>query len=170
MLTYIIIATMGRRPNQVILEFFERGEKLAGPSNRYKHTCRHCGKEIDNGRHERLTGHMINDCPKLSEETRARLLLRLHGLEHAAQPASQTQTEPSKDLDLPFSPARPQNFDGLNVLAEASRRVGIQTPKQKGHSTSSYPPLDPILDQDLPDEFVNSDDAFDGYVSATTGK
>ena len=30
---------MGRKPNQLILEFFERGQKLEDASNRYQHTC-----------------------------------------------------------------------------------------------------------------------------------
>jgi hypothetical protein len=159
---------MGRRPNPIILEHFTRGDKLKNTSNRYEHTCNYCGTHIENGRHEHLTHHMIDVCPGLSEAERARILLKLHGLEHAAQPTSQNAGS-SRDFDLPFSPSRPQNFDGLNVLAEASRRVGIQTPKKKGHSTDSHPPLDPALGQDLPDEFINSDNAFTGYVSATTG-
>lgn len=37
---------MGRRPNQLILEFFERGPKLEDASNRYQHTCKSCGEKV----------------------------------------------------------------------------------------------------------------------------
>lgn len=33
-------ATMGRRPNALILQYFERGPKLQDQSNRYPHTCK----------------------------------------------------------------------------------------------------------------------------------
>ena len=165
---------MGRRPNPIILEHFERGAKLSDSSNRYHHTCRNCGQEFDRGRHEQLTAHMTDECPSLTDEERARILLKLHGLEHAAQSTSSNQNGnsigPGRNIDLPFSPSRPQNFDGLNVLAEASRRVGIQQPKKKGKIIGRHPPLDPALEPDLPNQFVNaSDDDFDGYVSATNG-
>ncbi|KAK4560412.1 hypothetical protein LTR86_005608 [Recurvomyces mirabilis] len=34
---------MGRRPNQLVLQLFTRGEKLPDASNRYRHTCRPAG-------------------------------------------------------------------------------------------------------------------------------
>jgi hypothetical protein len=37
---------MGRKPNQLILEFFERGPKLEDASNRYQHTCKSCGEKV----------------------------------------------------------------------------------------------------------------------------
>jgi hypothetical protein len=39
-------SNMGRRPNQLILEFFERGPKLEDASNRYQHTCKSCGEKV----------------------------------------------------------------------------------------------------------------------------
>lgn len=35
-----------RRPNQLILEYFERGPKLEDASNRYQHTCKSCGEKV----------------------------------------------------------------------------------------------------------------------------
>lgn len=168
------VGTMGRRPNPIILDHFERGAKLNDNSNRYSHTCKNCGQEFDRGRHEQLTAHMTDECPSLTDEERARILLKLHGLEHAAQSAPQhhsgMSTGAGRNFDLPFSPSRSHNFDGLNVLAEASRRVGIQAPKKKGKSPGRNPALDPALAPDLQNEFVNnSDDGLDGYVSATNG-
>lgn len=37
---------MGRRPNQLVLEFFHRGPKLQDASNRYEHTCKRCGEVV----------------------------------------------------------------------------------------------------------------------------
>lgn len=167
---------MGRRPNAIVATHFERGPKIPDNSNRYRHTCKNCGHEFPTGRHEQLTAHMTDDCPALNDEERARILLKLHGLEHAAHSATQNQnavaaaTAVTRNFDLPFSPSRPSNFNGLNVLAEASRRVGIQPAKERGRNSDSDTPLDPALAQDLPDEFVNnSDDAFEGYVPAANG-
>lgn len=166
---------MGRRPNAIVLAHFERGAKIPDNSNRYHHTCRNCGQEFSTGRHEQLTAHMTDVCPSLTDEQRARILLKLHGLENAAPSAPQNQNGtsagPGLHFNLPFSPSRPSNFNGLNVLAEASRRVGIQPAKKMDAGPDDNdPPLDPALAHDLPDEFVNSDDAFEGYVSAANGE
>ena len=40
------VANMGRKPNALILEFFERGAKLADQSNRYEHSCKRCGQVV----------------------------------------------------------------------------------------------------------------------------
>jgi hypothetical protein len=32
----------------LILEFFERGAKLADQSNRYEHSCKRCGQVVSN--------------------------------------------------------------------------------------------------------------------------
>lgn len=37
---------MGRRPNALMVEFFERGKKLEDNSNRYQHTCQRCGQLV----------------------------------------------------------------------------------------------------------------------------
>lgn len=37
---------MGRRPNQLVLEFFQRGQKLPDASNRYEHSCKRCGEAV----------------------------------------------------------------------------------------------------------------------------
>lgn len=39
-------ASMGRRPNIIVAEFFSRGAKLEDASNRYQHTCRRCGELV----------------------------------------------------------------------------------------------------------------------------
>lgn len=37
---------MGRKPDPLILEFFERGQKLDDQSNRYEQTCKRCGHVV----------------------------------------------------------------------------------------------------------------------------
>jgi len=37
---------MGRRPNQLVLEYFNRGHKLPDSSNRYEHTCKRCNQLV----------------------------------------------------------------------------------------------------------------------------
>jgi hypothetical protein len=41
-----VTPTMGRKPNQLVLEFFHRGRKLEDASNRYEHTCKRCGDVV----------------------------------------------------------------------------------------------------------------------------
>lgn len=45
-LRFFSAPVMGRKPNQLILEFFERGPKLEDASNRYQHTCKSCGEKV----------------------------------------------------------------------------------------------------------------------------
>lgn len=42
---------MGRKPNPLILEFFERGPKIGDQSNRYQHTCKRCGEVVSLARY-----------------------------------------------------------------------------------------------------------------------
>lgn len=37
---------MGRKPNTLVLEFFDRGDKLDDNSNRYQQTCKRCGEFV----------------------------------------------------------------------------------------------------------------------------
>ncbi|KAI0379792.1 hypothetical protein F5Y04DRAFT_259149 [Hypomontagnella monticulosa] len=75
---------MGRRPNPLILEFFERGAKLQDNSNRYHHRCRACGEDFPKGRIEGLTTHLTKKCPAISEADRVHALLSLHGISTGA--------------------------------------------------------------------------------------
>ncbi|OQU96826.1 hypothetical protein CLAIMM_02853 [Cladophialophora immunda] len=130
---------MGRRPNPLMAEFFERGAKIGDSSNRYEQTCRRCGEHFPRGRSEAMVTHLTKKCPAVSNAERTKIILRLHDLslpdvhpyidptfnperaendERAAE-----QDESDNSARLPYGQSR-QNFDGLNVLAEASRRVG----------------------------------------------
>ncbi|GAP91921.1 putative zn 2cys6 transcription factor protein [Rosellinia necatrix] len=75
---------MGRRPNPLILEFFERGAKLNDNSNRYHHRCKACGEDFPKGRIDSLTNHLTKKCPAISEADRINACLALHGISHAS--------------------------------------------------------------------------------------
>ena len=135
---------MGRRPNQVILRYFERGAKL--PNNRYMQVCRKCGQEYPKGRIETLTAHLIKKCPVLSLAERTAILLELHDLgtpqssDRGATPTRQSL--PSNPVILPPTPTR-SNYNGLNVLAEASRQVGVPVSYPNSHQLFPEDALDP---------------------------
>lgn len=119
---------MGRKPNQLILEYFTRGPKLEDASNRYQHTCKACGEKFPKGRIDSLTTHLVKKCQAISMSARQSIVMRIHDLPalddsdpNKAAMLAKLQ-KGGKDSDLPYS-TRPA-FDGLNVLAEASRRVG----------------------------------------------
>jgi len=129
---------MGRKPNQLILEFFHRGPKLEDASNRYQHTCKACGEVFPKGRIDSLTNHLVKKCQAIPLRDRQRVLLRLHELPDLTDGDS-TKDSPTgkqgKAGDNGF-PNR-QNFDGLNVLAEASRQVGASdVTKRPGYTQS----------------------------------
>lgn len=126
---------MGRKPNQLILEFFIRGQKLEDASNRYQHTCKACGEMFPKGRIDSLTNHLVKKCQAIPLRDRQRVLLRLHELPDLTD--SDQNKDPNlaaaakgKSSDLPFTTR--QNFDGLNVLAEASRQVGASDQTKRG--------------------------------------
>lgn len=134
---------MGRKPNQLILEFFERGPKLEDASNRYQHTCKACGEKFPKGRIDSLTTHLVKKCQAIPVRDRQRALLQLHELPTTIDPSSTTATKangngvPSKekDKDLPFAGRSPwgsgAGLIGLDALAEASRQVDASTAGNK---------------------------------------
>ncbi|KAI5918615.1 hypothetical protein F4810DRAFT_567102 [Camillea tinctor] len=75
---------MGRRPNPLILEFFERGAKLNDNSNRYHHRCKACGEDFPKGRIDSLTNHLTKKCPAISEAERINACLALHGINNGS--------------------------------------------------------------------------------------
>lgn len=128
---------MGRKPNQLILEFFIRGQKLEDASNRYQHTCKACGEKFPKGRIDSLTNHLVKKCQAIPLRDRQRVLLRLHELPDLADgdpnkdPTVARATKGKNGGDVSFTTQR-QNFDGLNVLAEASRQVGASDQGKRG--------------------------------------
>lgn len=117
---------MGRKPNPLILEYFERGPKLKDNSNRYQHTCRQCGENFPKGRIDSLTTHITKKCPAISDSDRMRACLELHGIASAkaALPASHPPTGAQVTSQQLLSDL-PQPWSALETLAEASRQVDL---------------------------------------------
>lgn len=122
---------MGRRPNPLILEYFERGPKLNDNSNRYPHTCKQCGENFPKGRIDSLTTHITKRCPAIPESERMRACLELNGIAHArphGQRASHTPVPTDDHETLPDTrevEVTPQGWSALETLAEASRQVDL---------------------------------------------
>ncbi|MCJ1384280.1 hypothetical protein MMC17_007396 [Xylographa soralifera] len=130
---------MGRKPNQLVLEFFSRGPKLEDASNRYQYTCKACGEHFAKGRMENLASHLAKQCGALSGEDRNRALLqlrqvpeqsskdRLVGNVHGGGSArgfdgrDEKPSAPSSSVTVPSVLGK--RLSGLEALAEASRRV-----------------------------------------------
>jgi hypothetical protein len=146
---------MGRKPNTVVSAHFTRGTKISDASNRYHWTCKQCGEGFPKGRIEGLYNHITKRCTALSLEEKSALVLKIHEFGLAASLAGGTKNkenlEKRKEAQSPFSKARHQSFNGLNVLAEASRQVvarqhsssPVLTPEDGMGGTSMV--LDPAL-------------------------
>ena len=116
---------MGRKPNQIILTFFERGTKLKNASNRYEYTCKSCGQHFHAGRTEALIRHLKSVCP--DSAARERL--------DAFQ--SETSTDPQQS-----------NLTGSEALAEASTTVEDHG-KPGCHGATPTELVDPLLQEIL---------------------
>ncbi|KAF2460891.1 hypothetical protein BDY21DRAFT_134317 [Lineolata rhizophorae] len=156
---------MGRKPNQLILEFFERGPKLEDNSNRYQHTCRSCGEKFPKGRIDSLTNHLVKKCPALPMRDRQRAILQFHELpdlpEHAAAVAAANGgASTSQAMELPFAPKQPA-MSGLDALAEVSRHhldykqrsnapgAAGRGGKRSSNRSNAQPPPPPFTADDL---------------------
>ncbi|PGH14171.1 hypothetical protein AJ80_06040 [Polytolypa hystricis UAMH7299] len=120
---------MGRKPNAIVSEFFSRGAKLRDSSNRYEHTCKLCGQNFPKGRADSLLSHLTKTCQAISASDKQRVIrlwrITPDGANGKKSSASSRMVR-GKTLNLPFA-AKQGGFgglNGLNVLAEASRRVG----------------------------------------------
>ncbi|KAK4165129.1 hypothetical protein QBC43DRAFT_316071 [Cladorrhinum sp. PSN259] len=121
---------MGRRPNALILQYFERGPKLKDQSNRYPHTCKACGEHFPRGRLDSLTNHLTKKCPAISEADRMTALLGISGMSHATQQKFQQQ-QAQQDLNRAYDgtgvdlPINDRDWTALGVLAEVSRQIDL---------------------------------------------
>ncbi|KAI9746198.1 MAG: hypothetical protein M1818_000879 [Claussenomyces sp. TS43310] len=111
---------MGRKPNQLILEFFERGQKLEDSSNRYQHTCKACGEKFPKGRIDSLTAHLVKKCPAISLRDRQKALLQLNDLPDLPDARNGQANNPQVEL-----PVGNRNWTALETLAEVSRQIDL---------------------------------------------
>ncbi|KAH8839735.1 hypothetical protein MCOR27_010815 [Pyricularia oryzae] len=157
---------MGRKPNALILQFFERGPKLADNSNRYPHTCKSCGENFPKGRIDSLTNHLTRKCPAISESDRVRACLTIHGfnkaaVEHtrasvasataAAAAAVRPPADIQQDLDLVQ-----RDWTALETLAEVSRQIDLsEKHDDRGNPAgASLATESTLLGQDIHDQFL----------------
>lgn len=100
-------------------------------SNRYEHTCKLCGDNFPKGRPDSLLSHLTKSCQAISIADKQRVLHLLRGLPGGSGPRKchgngrqdQIPTSiPCGSRAAAFNGAG--GLNGLNVLAEASRRVG----------------------------------------------
>ncbi|KAL8673372.1 MAG: hypothetical protein Q9168_002198, partial [Polycauliona sp. 1 TL-2023] len=144
---------MGRKPNQLVLEYFDRGAKLVDNSNRYVQTCKACGKTFPKGRIESLTAHIEKDCVSIRREDRSRilsaavpspLLPHQNGNQVNAPDYERTQDHQS----LPTVNGG-RSLTGLEALAEASRQLEHPSPHGTAPARQNAQ-IDPDLDGDHP--------------------
>ena len=139
---------MGRKPDELILTYFNRGDKLPDQSNRYSYSCKSCGTGFPKGRINHLLDHLTGNspnsprCPSISPEDaekinalqasksadKARKGAVKASTEEASSPSGENlQANGSSPIEsigrttLPLGHGR--NFSGLEALAEASRQV-----------------------------------------------
>ncbi|KAI5302209.1 60S ribosomal protein L35, partial [Ascosphaera pollenicola] len=127
---------MGRKPNAIVTEFFNRGAKLHDSSNRYEHTCKLCGQNFPKGRSDSLLGHLTKTCPAISAQDRARVQSIWPGTSDRASKRSRNNAGHAVPVfqgpggqfvsrqKLGGFNGAVGGLHGLNVLAEASRQVG----------------------------------------------
>ena len=139
---------MGRKPNQLIAEFFIRGPKLQDSSNRYEYTCRLCGEHFPKGRIESLITHLNMKCAHVSGVDRQRALLKSNDLTKYDIQASSHHNGAghitSETYSNRASPSKRRRLTGLEALAEASRQV--EYPET---GAASYAREDSTLDPSL---------------------
>ncbi|KAI1214109.1 uncharacterized protein F4807DRAFT_406673 [Annulohypoxylon truncatum] len=107
---------MGRRPNPIIVEYFERGPKLNDNSNRYHHRCKACGEDFPKGRSDSLTAHLLKKCPAISQADRVNVCLALNGLNDPAKLTNATNGMNATNATNATSSTNSTNrsqFDGL---------------------------------------------------------
>lgn len=134
---------MGRRPNPLVTEFFTRGPKLPDSSNRYEHTCKLCGENFPKGRADTLLSHLTKTCQAIPAADKERVVqqTRINPAKGVKKGQTNARAERGKVANFPYPTPRTGAFNGLgginslnglNVLAEASRRVGATDDKQPG--------------------------------------
>ncbi|WEW61626.1 hypothetical protein PRK78_007117 [Emydomyces testavorans] len=147
---------MGRKPNTIVSEFFHRGNKLPDSSNRYEHTCKLCGENFPKGRPDSLLGHLTKGCQAISLTDKQRVIHLLRGLSSSGPVSKRSlgngRSDRARGNNLSYAARATFNSTGghnaLNVLAEASRRVGAtdNTGQAKAAQGQKTIVVDPALE------------------------
>jgi hypothetical protein len=143
---------MGRKPNQLILEFFERGQKLEDSSNRYQHTCRACGEKFPKGRIDSLQTHLVKKCPAISLRDRQKALLQLNDLPDLPESRNGVALN-GPTVELPVGSRNWTSLTKLETLAEVSRQIHLsekqddRSQPEAGSASQSKPEEAPRIDR-----------------------
>lgn len=172
---------MGRRPNPLILEFFERGAKLNDNSNRYHHRCKACGEDFPKGRIDSLTNHLTKKCPAISEADRINACLSLHGINSASGRPKYDGllhsgpnmgpdidrgigSHPVLSIDQALGQAQNQNqnqiWTPLETLAEVSRQIEAHE-KHDDHHDPTAVAVQTTLAAAIPNIISSGSDPFE---------
>ncbi|KHJ35539.1 putative zn 2cys6 transcription factor protein [Erysiphe necator] len=116
---------MGRKPNALIIQYFDRGVKLQDSSNRYQHTCKACGEKFPKGRIDSLTTHLVKRCPALSIQDRQNALLQLNDLPNIDLTHNNNHAKRSSTPSTVGLSVVPNNWTALETLAEVSRQFDM---------------------------------------------
>lgn len=142
---------MGRKQNQLVVEFFDRGLKLNNGSNRYVQTCKACGETFPKGRIETLLSHMNKRCRSISSAERRRVLSQQQESSEFRASINAAVTGPRSIFNrTQHQHARKlrvggrRKFTGLEALAEASRQ--IEQPSESETSAERDDFIDPNLE------------------------
>ncbi|KAI1094857.1 hypothetical protein F5B19DRAFT_417619 [Rostrohypoxylon terebratum] len=151
---------MGRKPNPVIVEYFERGPKLNDNSNRYHHRCKACGEDFPKGRSDSLTAHLVRKCPAISQADRVNVCLTLNGLNnnsanatHAANVASrhfnglvQHQSPISTISTIPTIPTIPPTTTALPASPATPLPAPLLEQSQNNLQLHEWNPLETLAE------------------------
>ena len=151
---------MGRKPNPVVLTYFNRGAKLDNASNRYQYTCKSCGKHFPKGRMDSLVAHLtdpIRKCTGLDEQESSDILQILSGQKsakepqrHSDVPSNGTSVDAANGpLSEPAVLGEGRSLTGLEALAEASRQVERPGDDEGGEGADNS--NDSLIDPSLKD-------------------
>lgn len=145
---------MGRKPNQRVLEYFDRGARLADNSNRYEHTCKACGELFPKGRIETLIAHIERKCPSTRRPNGLHVSPSASHSHHSDTGSKGTSgnafehlngTIPGvKELVLPLNSRT--SLSGLEALVKASTQLE-RPPEPSPIRQSQDQSIDPSLEQ-----------------------
>ncbi|KAF2771648.1 hypothetical protein EJ03DRAFT_20978 [Teratosphaeria nubilosa] len=117
---------MGRKPNQLVHEFFARGRKLEDASNRYEHTCKKCSELFPKGRVDALLSHLLKRCPNVTPADREHVFLHL-----------QTNAPPKPSIKGSKSITKSSNAQALSTRPEQQDATHAQEPQGPVNAMSS---------------------------------
>jgi hypothetical protein len=131
---------MGRRPDQEVAEYFERGPKLQDSSNRYEQTCKKCGEVFPKGRSDNLRSHLRVCLPSDRERNRSIDTATASVLPLSMSSSASVDSRSSGDSDIVMleHPISLAAHSGYSSPTMAISNLLIGTPNDSRSPTQSY--------------------------------